>query len=70
MVIDFLEANRLHQEQLKLGFLENLDGGKINEYESIYKQHMDARFMVCKWCKGDIYMMVTRVWNWYENQNK
>lgn len=69
MVIQFLEENRLHLEQTKLGFIENLDGGKINEYENIYRAHMDGRFMVTKWCKECVYKMVQRVWHWYENQN-
>ena len=68
VVIEFLEANKAHSDQIKSEWIENLSGDKVSEYESIYRAHMDKRFMVTKWCKNCVFKMVQRVWNWYENQ--
>jgi hypothetical protein len=64
--IDFLELHIINRETIAAGYVKNLDNQILHTYESIYKQYIDADYILTKWCGACVYDCLKRVYDYYD----
>lgn len=67
--INFIQANIINFESVKLGFTRNISQSVLQEYESLYRKYLDPHFSLTYYCSSCVFDMLIRLGNYYE-QNK
>lgn len=63
---DFLKANSINFETVKLGFVKNLPLPVLSQYEAIYRAYLDPQYVVTPWCSACVFDMLKRLTNLFE----
>lgn len=63
---DFLKANSINFETVKLGFVKNLPMHVLTQYEAIYRAYLDKQYVVTPWCSACVFDMLKRLSAYYE----
>lgn len=64
--IAFIENNIINFEAVELGFTRHIEHNIMQEYERIYKAHLDAQFALNAWCGACVHDMLKRLKAHYE----
>lgn len=62
---DFLEANIGNWHTIQNGYVRNLDIHLLNMYEHIYRENLDANFVLTKWCSSCVMENLKRLYEYY-----
>ena len=63
---DFLEANINNYHTIsQAGFVRNIELPVLNQYESIYRKYLNSTYIMCKYCKDDIFTTLERLYEYY-----
>lgn len=62
---DFLEANIGNYHTIQNGYVRNLDIYLLNMYEHIYRENLDANFVLTKWCSSCVMENLKRLYEYY-----
>jgi hypothetical protein len=63
---DFLEANIYNYHTIsQAGFVRNIDIEVLNMYESLYRKYLNPTYLMCKYCKDDIFGALERLYQYY-----
>jgi hypothetical protein len=65
---EWLIANIGNYESAKNGFIRNLDLAELKMYEHIYREYLDANFIVSVWCGSCKFEMIMKLYKWFEKQ--
>lgn len=68
--VDFLTANIIHFETVKLGYTKNIPHAVLAEYEAVYRRNLDPQFILTYWCGACVFDMLSRLMFHYENYLK
>lgn len=68
--IDFLEANKINFETVKLGFTRNISHDTLRMYEHIYHLYINPSYVLTYWCGDCVFDMLKRLMHYYENLPK
>ena len=63
---EFLKANAINFETVKLGFVKNLPMPVLTQYEAIYRAYLDEKYVVTPWCSACVFDMLKRLTALYE----
>jgi hypothetical protein len=66
--IAFLEANIENFETTRLGYVRNIPKETLQQYESIYKEYINADFVLTYWCSGCVLGMMKDLVKYYDAQ--
>ena len=58
---EFLKANSINFETVKLGFVKNLAMPILTQYEAIYRAYLDPQYVVTPWCSACVFDMLKRL---------
>lgn len=64
---DFLFENINNWHTAQNGYVRNLDMPLLKMYEHIYRNYLDANFVLTHWCGGCKMEMITRLYKYYES---
>jgi hypothetical protein len=64
---DYLESQIANYHTVQSGYIRNLDISLLNMYEHIYREYLDAQFVLTKWCSSCVMDMVERLYYYYLN---
>lgn len=67
-MLQFLKDNQQHRREAQDHICRGLTQDKVIEYEKLYKQVLDPKFIVNRGCSSCIADMVQRIWRWYDRQ--
>jgi len=59
--IDFLLANRINFDSVKLGFTRNIPFDVLGNYEAIYRKYVDPGYVLTYWCGSCVFDMMERL---------
>lgn len=59
--IDFCQQHIINFESVKLGFTRNIPFDVLGEYERMYRQYLDAQFILTYWCGECVFDMLKRL---------
>lgn len=63
---DFLEANIINYHTIsQAGFVRNIDIEVLNMYEMLYRKYLNPTYLMCKYCKDDIFGALQRLYEYY-----
>lgn len=63
---DFLEANIINYHTIsQAGFVRNIEVPILNEYEALYRKYLNPTYIMCKYCKDDIFGALERLYQYY-----
>lgn len=63
---DFLEANIINYHTIsQAGFVRNIEVPILNEYEALYRKYLNPTYIMCKYCKDDIFGALERLYEYY-----
>jgi len=63
---DFLEANILNYHTIsQAGFVRNIELPVLNQYEALYRKYLNSTYIMCKYCKDDIFGALERLYEYY-----
>lgn len=63
---DFLEANIINYHTIsQAGFVRNIDIEVLNMYEALYRKYLNPTYLMCKYCKDDIFGALERLYQYY-----
>jgi len=63
---DFLEANIYNYHTIsQAGFVRNIDIEVLNMYEMLYRKYLNPTYLMCKYCKDDIFGALERLYQYY-----
>lgn len=63
---DFLEANIINYHTIsQAGFVRNIELPILNEYEALYRKYLNPTYVMCKYCKDDIFGALERLYQYY-----
>lgn len=63
---DFLEANIINYHTIsQAGFVRNIEVDILNQYESLYRKYLNPTYIMCKYCKDDIFGALERLYQYY-----
>lgn len=63
---DFLEANIINYHTIsQAGFVRNIDIEVLNMYEMLYRKYLNPTYLMCKYCKDDIFGALERLYQYY-----
>lgn len=63
---DFLEANILNYHTIsQAGFVRNIELPVLNQYEALYRKYLNPTYIMCKYCKDDIFGALERLYEYY-----
>jgi hypothetical protein len=63
---DFLEANINNYHTIsQAGFVRNIELPVLNQYEVLYRKYLNSTYIMCKYCKDDIFGALERLYQYY-----
>lgn len=63
---DFLEANIINYHTIsQAGFVRNIEVEILNQYEALYRKYLNPTYIMCKYCKDDIFGALERLYQYY-----
>ena len=63
---DFLEANIYNYHTIsEAGFVRNIELPVLNQYEALYRKYLNPTYVMCKYCKDDIFGALERLYQYY-----
>ena len=63
---DFLEANIYNYHTIsQAGFVRNIELPVLNQYEALYRKYLNPTYLMCKYCKDDIFGALERLYQYY-----
>lgn len=63
---DFLEANIINYHTIsQAGFVRNIELPILNQYEALYRKYLNPTYIMCKYCKDDIFGALERLYQYY-----
>ena len=63
---DFLEANIINYHTIsQAGFVRNIEVDILNQYEALYRKYLNPTYIMCKYCKDDIFGALERLYQYY-----
>jgi len=65
---EWLIANIGNYESAKNGYVRNLELDELKMYEHIYREYLDANFIVSVWCGSCKFEMIMKLYKWFEKQ--
>lgn len=68
--IDFLLANRINFDSVKLGFTRNIPFDVLAEYERLYRKYQDPQFVLTYWCGNCVFDMLERLIRFCESDKE
>lgn len=68
--IDFIEANKINFETVKLGYTKNIPIETLKMYEHIYHQYLNPSYVLTYWCGDCVFDMLKRLMYYYEGLPK
>lgn len=63
---EFIQANIINFESVKLGFTRNIPHDVLAEYERLYKAYLDPYFALTYYCSSCVMDMIQRLSYYYE----
>ena len=63
---DFIEANMINFESVKLGFTRNIPHDVLAEYERLYRAYLDPYFALTYYCSSCVFDMIKRLSYYYD----
>jgi len=64
--LDFLEANINNYHTIsQAGFVRNIELPVLNQYEALYRKYLNPTYIMCKYCKDDIFGALERLYQYY-----
>lgn len=63
---DFIQANMINFESVKLGFTRNIPHDVLAEYERLYRVYLDPHFALTYYCSSCVFDMIQRLSYYYE----
>lgn len=67
--IDFCQQHIINFESVKLGFTRNIPFDVLGEYERMYREYLDAQFILTYWCGECVFDMLKRLIVLFEQSN-
>ena len=67
--IDFCNQHIINFESVKLGFTRNIPFDVLGEYERMYREYLDAQFILTYWCGECVFDMLKRLITLFEQSN-
>ena len=64
--IEFIEANMINFETVKLGYTRQIPIEILQMYERIYHENIDPSYVLTYWCGGCVFDMMKRLMYFYE----
>ena len=64
--IDFCQQHIINFESVKLGFTRNISFDVLGEYERMYREYLDAQFILTYWCGECVFDMLKRLITLFE----
>lgn len=68
--IDFIEANKINFETVKLGYTKNIPIETLKMYEHIYHLYLNPSYVLTYWCGDCVFDMLKRLMYYYEGLPK
>lgn len=63
---DFMEGNIINYHTIsQAGFVRNIEVPILNEYEALYRKYLNPTYIMCKYCKDDIFGALERLYQYY-----
>ena len=63
---DFLEDNINNYHTIsQAGFVRNIELPILNQYEALYRKYLNPTYIMCKYCKDDIFGALERLYQYY-----
>lgn len=63
---DFLESNIINYKTInEAGFVRNIEIEVLNKYEALYRKYLNPTYLMCKYCKDDIFGALERLYQYY-----
>lgn len=63
---DFLEDNINNYHTIsQAGFVRNIELPILNQYEALYRMYLNPTYVMCKYCKDDIFGALERLYEYY-----
>ena len=63
---DFIQANIINFESVKLGFTRNIPHNVLAEYERLYRAYLDPHFALTYYCSACVFDMLQRLSYYYD----
>lgn len=67
--LDFCNQYIINFESVKLGFTRNIPFDVLGEYEKMYREYLDAQFILTYWCGECVFDMLKRLIVLFEQSN-
>jgi hypothetical protein len=67
--LDFCRQHIINFESVKLGFTRNIPFDVLGEYERMYREYLDAQFVLTYWCGECVFDMLKRLIVIFEQSN-
>lgn len=64
---DFIQANIINFESVKLGFTRNIPHDVLAEYERLYRSYLDPHFALTYYCSSCVFDMIKRLSYYYDS---
>lgn len=64
---DFIQANIINFESVKLGFTRNIPHDVLAEYERLYRAYLDPYFALTYYCSSCVFDMIKRLSYYYDS---
>lgn len=64
---DFIQANIINFESVKLGFTRNIPHDVLAEYERLYRVYLDPHFALTYYCSSCVFDMIKRLSYYYDS---
>lgn len=64
---DFIQANIINFESVKLGFTRNIPHDVLAEYERLYRAYLDPHFALTYYCSACVFDMIQRLSIYYDS---
>lgn len=67
--LNFCQQHIINFESVKLGFTRNIPFDVLGEYERMYREYLDAQFVLTYWCGECVFDMLKRLIVVFEQSN-
>jgi len=67
--LEFCRQHIINFESVKLGFTRNIPFDVLGEYERMYREYLDAQFVLTYWCGECVFDMLKRLIVIFEQSN-
>lgn len=64
---EFIEANKIHLEQVRLGFIQGMSDRLKQQFHGIHQKYIGAMTLTV-WCSSCVIDMMRRIDRWYTKQ--